>query len=414
MQTYTKIPLLAPMLFAVGAWLFAYSGAQAQSLDRYSVRTVVIDPGHGGKDSGAIGVGKKTMEKDIVLPIALRLGALIEEHFPDVRVAYTRKDDTFVELRDRSKFANSQNADLFISIHCNSFPKKRSVCGIETYVLGLHKSEDNLRVAMLENAVITYEDNFESKYEGYDPNSEESYIIFSMLQNAHLDQSLDFASQAQREMLQRTGLADRGVRQAGFWVLVGTSMPSILIEAGFLSNAKDEDYLRTESGRETIAQSIFNAFSNYKLAVDKQNGLLADTQPTQPAASKNTQTVTPKTNSTATAQPTKQPTTAAQQPKATATTSRGVEYRIQLLSASSQVNIANNPQLKAIGRIDELNTNGRYRYCTGLSSRYADLLTRLTEVRQTFPDAFIIAFIDGLQVSVQEARNAETAATTRK
>ena len=409
-----------------------------QSLDRYSVRTVVIDPGHGGKDSGAIGVGKKTMEKDIVLPISLRLGALIEEHFPDVRVAYTRKDDTFVELRDRSKFANSQNADLFISIHCNSFPKKRSVCGIETYVLGLHKSEDNLRVAMLENAVITYEDNFESKYEGYDPNSEESYIIFSMLQNAHLDQSLDFASQAQREMLQRTGLADRGVRQAGFWVLVGTSMPSILVEAGFLSNAKDEDYLRTESGRETIAQAIFSAFSNYKHEVDRINGLSTGTS---------TETTKPQTADKPTTKPADKPTTKpadkpttkpADKPatkptdKATTTTpkpntpkpadkpadkpttaNQGVAYRIQLLSASSAVAIANHPQLSAIGNVDELYTNGRYRYCTGLSPHYSDIQTKLTEIRQTFPDAFIIAFINGIQVSVQDARKAEETSTRK-
>ena len=364
------------ILLTIGLLPLLTASLSGQPLERYSVRTVVIDPGHGGKDPGCIGVAKKTQEKDVVLPIALRLGQLIGERYPEVRIAYTRKDDTFMELRDRSRFANSQNADLFISIHCNSFPQKRSVCGFETYVMGLHKTEDNLRVAMRENAVITYEDNFESKYEGYDPNSEESFIIFSMLQNAHLDQSLQLASQVQQEAIQRTALADRGVRQAGFWVLVGTTMPSILVEAGYLSNAKDEELLRSDKGQEAVAQALFNAFCTYKHSVDGG--------------------------------PTTTPKKSEQPPPAQPST---VEFRIQLLTATKPVDLSSNNQLRAMGSVDELHIDGRYRYTTGRTPHYDELLPRLAEVRKTFTDAFIIALKNGKLMPVHEAK-AEAAQNT--
>lgn len=385
-----------------------------QPLERYSVRTVVIDPGHGGKDPGCIGVSKKTQEKDIVLPIALRLGKLIGERYPEVRIAYTRKDDTFMDLRDRSRFANSQNADLFISIHCNSFPQKRSVNGFETYVMGLHHTSDNLRVAMQENAVITYEDNFESKYEGYDPNSEESFIIFSMLQNAHLDQSLQLAEQVQHEAIQRTGLADRNVRQAGFWVLVGTTMPSILVEAGYLSNAKDEELLRSEKGQEAVAQALFNAFCAYKNSVDGDPQLpqppTKPAQPTQPAKpatqpAKPTTPAQPTQPAKPATQPAKNTTPApSAQPAKPTTQPSGIEFRIQLLTAAKPVDIANNAQLKAVGSVDELHIDGRYRYTTGRTPHYDELLPRLAEVRKTFSDAFIIALRNGKPIPVQEAK----------
>jgi N-acetylmuramoyl-L-alanine amidase len=234
----------------------------------FKLDVVVIDAGHGGKDTGTI--GKKTKEKDVALKIALKLGSHIEKNIPGVKVIYTRKDDRFLELEDRAEIANKAKADLFICIHANA--NKNSIAhGTETYVMGLHKDDGNLEVAMRENSVILQEENYEERYEGFDPKSTESYILISITQSATQEGSLSFAQKVETQFKGRAGRLSRGVKQAGFWVLWRTTMPSVLIETGFLSNGNEEQFLSSDNGQELIASGIYRAFKDYKTEVEAIN-----------------------------------------------------------------------------------------------------------------------------------------------
>ena len=224
--------------------------------------TVVIDAGHGGKDSGA--VGKVAKEKNINLAVALKLGELIAANCPDVKVVYTRKTDVFVELDERANIANRAKADLFISIHTNATAAKVGPRGAETYTLGMHRAADNLAVAKRENSVITLESDYQQKYEGFDPNSSESYIIFEFMQDQNMASSVEFAKGVQEQFARTAGRVNKGVYQAGFLVLRETSMPSVLIELGYISTPDEEQYLNTAKGQQAMALSIYNAFKNYK------------------------------------------------------------------------------------------------------------------------------------------------------
>ena len=235
---------------------------------------VVIDAGHGGHDPGSL--GSKAKEKNINLGVALKLGRLIENNMQGVKVVYTRKKDVYLTLQERANIANKVQGDLFISIHTNSLDKKspnrRKVAGASTWTLGLHRSKENLEVAKRENSVIYLENDFSTRYEGFDPNSTESYIIFEFMQYKHMEQSINFASDIQREFVSTAGRVDRGVRQAGFWVLAKTSMPAVLVELDFICNPTQERFLNSESGQEKMAKSIYNAFVKYKSDYDrKQN-----------------------------------------------------------------------------------------------------------------------------------------------
>ncbi|MCS6934714.1 MAG: N-acetylmuramoyl-L-alanine amidase [Chitinophagales bacterium] len=236
---------------------------------KYTIRTVVIDAGHGGKDPGAIGPGK-TFEKDIALVIALKLGDYIQKNFPNINVIYTRKSDVFLELYERANIANKNKADLFISIHVNSSPNKETY-GTSTYVLGLHRTEANLEVAKRENSVINLEEDRDKNYE-FDPNTPEGHIIMSMKQNAFLDQSIEFASKVENQFENYARRKSLGVKQAGFYVLYKTTMPSILAEIGFISNAEEEKFLNTTKGQDLIATSLFNAFKDYKNELEGSEG----------------------------------------------------------------------------------------------------------------------------------------------
>jgi len=224
------------------------------------VQTVVIDAGHGGKDPGC--VGQFVKEKDIALSVGLKLGALIEEFYPKVKIVYTRKDDRFIELHRRATIANGAKADLFISIHVNA--ASSSAYGAETYVLGLHRTKDNLAVAKRENAAVSLEDDYKKIYDGFDPNSVEDNILIAMMQSAYLDQSLEFAGFVQKHLVGHSGRHDRGVRQAGFLVLVRTTMPSVLVELGFASNPEEEKFMGSSQGQEKLAEALFMAFADYK------------------------------------------------------------------------------------------------------------------------------------------------------
>ena len=231
----------------------------------YKLKTVVIDAGHGGKDPGCS--GKYSKEKHVALQVALELGRIIEENLPDVKVIYTRKTDKFVELHERANIANRNNADLFVSIHCNAGPHYFK--GSETYAMGLHKTRGNLDVAMRENQSILQEENYLDNYEGFDPSSTEGYILFSLMQNAYLDNSLNIASKVESQFKNRVSRHSRGVKQAGFIVLWKTSMPSILVELGFLTNEKEEAFLNNKKNQVYMASGIYRAIKAYKLELER-------------------------------------------------------------------------------------------------------------------------------------------------
>jgi len=234
----------------------------------FKVDVVVIDAGHGGKDSGTR--GKQILEKDVALKIALKVGHYIEKNIPGVKVIYTRKTDTYIPLDERANIANRANADLFICIHANSMPGGRAI-GTETYVMGLHKDASNFEVAKRENSVILMDENYKERYEGFDPDSPESYILFSLTQSAYQESSLLFAQKVEDQFKHRVGRNSRGVKQAGFVVLWRTTMPSVLIETGFLSHPTEEQFLATERGQDLIASGIYRAFKEYKTEVESIN-----------------------------------------------------------------------------------------------------------------------------------------------
>ncbi|MCU0317753.1 MAG: N-acetylmuramoyl-L-alanine amidase [Amoebophilaceae bacterium] len=231
-------------------------------IPKYRIKKVVIDAGHGGRDSGALGSFSK--EKEITLRIALELGDIIRRQMKDVEVIYTRQTDTFVTLHDRAQIANKNNADVFISVHCNATPQDTNTHGTETYTMGLHTSKYNLEVAKRENGVILLENDYRDNYQGFDPKLPESLILFSLCQNANNDNSLKLAQNIQHQFKNRVGRRSRGVKQAGLLVLWQTAAPSVLVEVGFITHPKEEKYLNSQSGQSHIASGIFRAFRDYK------------------------------------------------------------------------------------------------------------------------------------------------------
>lgn len=248
--------------------LFLLAGS-AKNPDKpaFQLKTIVLDAGHGGKDPGTH--GKISKEKDVALSVVLKIGKLIKEKYPDVRIIYTRQKDEFIELHERAAIANRNKADLFISVHCNSGPAH--ACGSETYAMGLHTSEGNLNVAKRENSVVLKEDNYLKKYEGFDPSSPMAHIFFANIQNAYLDQSLSLASKIEKHFSSLDGKKSRGVKQAGFLVLWKTAMPSILIELGYLTHPKEEKSLSANEGQEKLARSVLKAVSRYKEELEGKN-----------------------------------------------------------------------------------------------------------------------------------------------
>ena len=222
--------------------------------------TVVLDAGHGGKDPGA--VGKFSQEKDLNLSLVLKVGELLKAQYPDLNIVYTRSTDVFIPLQTRADIANKNNADLFISIHTNASENKNSK-GVETFILGTEKAEKNLDVAMRENAVMKLESDYKTTYQGFDPNSIDSYIMFELMQNNFMDQSLQFATQVQQHFVGHLNRSDRGVQQASFWVLLKTACPAILFEMGFISNAEEEKFLNAATTMDMMATALVNAFAAY-------------------------------------------------------------------------------------------------------------------------------------------------------
>ncbi|MCB0516687.1 MAG: N-acetylmuramoyl-L-alanine amidase [Bacteroidetes bacterium] len=248
----------------ISLWYPSYIMAQGNN----AVHTIVIDAGHGGKDQGCSGAS--SLEKTLTLSIAQKVGNYLQTYVPDLKVIYTRDSDEFIELHERAEIANRNKADLFVSIHCNAISNK-SLQGTETYVMGTHRNEANLDVALRENAVVLQEDNFLNNYDGFDPNSPETHIMLSLFQSAHVDQSLYLAKLIEDQFAERAGRNSLGVKQAGFLVLYKTTMPSVLIECGFLTNKTEENYLRSEQGQDYIASAIYRAIKEYKYAMEAKN-----------------------------------------------------------------------------------------------------------------------------------------------
>ncbi|MFT6814438.1 MAG: N-acetylmuramoyl-L-alanine amidase [Sphingobacteriales bacterium] len=259
--------LITVKIFLIAAICCIANGIEPPSAEE-TVQTIVIDAGHGGHDGGNIGTGtSKLVEKDIALNVSLQLGKYLEDNLEDVNVVYTRKKDEFIKLVNRAKVANVSQADLFISIHCNA-AENTDARGTETFTMGLHRTQKNLEVAKRENSVILLEDDYEANYDGFDPNSPEAYIIFSMFQNAYLERSLNLASKVENQFEKRVQRKSRGVKQAGFLVLYQTSMPSVLVEIGFLTNKSDENFLNTEQGQAYMASAIYRAVKEYKFELE--------------------------------------------------------------------------------------------------------------------------------------------------
>lgn len=254
------ISLLTSFLLLTG---FSANGPKAPE---FRLKRVVIDAGHGGKDPGAMGTYSK--EKDIALSVALQVGKYVEENLPGVEVIYTRKTDVFLDLKERSNIANRNRADLFISIHCNAAGNK-GVYGTETFVMGTKNFESNFDVVKRENAVILLEDNYEENYEGFDPSSPESYMMFNLMQKAYISNSISLASKIETDFSTRVNRSSRGVKQAPFYVLWTTSMPSVLVELGFVSNINEEKFLNSKNGQTYLASAIYRSIKAYKEEIEE-------------------------------------------------------------------------------------------------------------------------------------------------
>lgn len=350
------------------------------------LKTVVIDAGHGGHDSGCHGAA--AYEKHVALSISLKLGKLIEHYFPDVKVIYTRKTDVFVELYRRAQIANENKADLFICIHCNSGPK--TAYGTETFVMGLHKSDDNLNVAKRENAVILQEDNYQRQYDGFDPNSAEANIIFSLYQNAFLDQSLYFAGSVQDELTNFAKRHNRGVKQAGFLVLFKTTMPSVLIETGFLTHGEEEKYLKSDAGQDQIAEGILRAFKNYKSWIDGAS-VKRD-----------------KTSEGPIIKPSESPVVSVKETievKQESVDLSGIVYRVQIFSSTAKYK-KNHPKFKNRNDIWMYSADGMWKYTAGTFDKLEEALNLQAQLKADgFSDAFVVAFKNGERISVKEAQS---------
>jgi len=373
----------------------------------------VIDAGHGGKDPGAS--GKYSREKDVVLAIALKTGQLLKKKYPNLEIIYTRKTDVFIPLKERAHIANKNKADLFISIHCNSNASSQPH-GSETYVMGLHKSEANLNVAKKENSAMLFEDDYEQAYDGFDPTTDESHIIFNFFQNSFLSQNLDLASTIQEEFTSSTGLKNRGVKQAGFWVLYKTTMPGVLIETGFLSNTKDEKLLNSKAGQLKISEAITKAIEEYK---DKHDALektkLAHKKPHEKPVEKAKEVVIVKDKPKPIKKEepkaiAKEKTKESDKPvaekgnKAAKPNQKAPIFKVQFLSLSTQKELSGK-KYDQLPKISSYKYKGFFRYTSGETQDYEKAIKLQSQVRKAgFADAFIIAFYKGERISLKKAR----------
>ncbi len=361
---------------------------------------VVIDAGHGGKDPGCL--GSYSREKDVVLDVALKTGKLISENCPDVKVIYTRSTDVFVELYNRAKIANNHHADLFISFHCNA-NENHDPHGVETYVMGLSKSEKNLAVARAENSAMLKEEGYKDHYNGFNPDSPESAVMFSLYSSAYLNNSILLADKVQKNLVATTHLLDRGVKQAPYWVLWSVSMPSILIEMGFLSNPTEEKFLNAEKNKKEIAEAIYRGFASYysqvtgnRVVADKEESETKEDKPDKAAIDDHN------TNNPADNKSDKEVDNEKAAIANTPVNPDGVRFMVQFMAVPEKISL-NDKRFKDIPNVNRYYEGNLWKYTAGNEATLQSAKKILEAVKSKYPDAFVIAFKGESKIPVSEA-----------
>ncbi len=377
--------MLKKITLLLVAFLFLAAGMYAAN-QRF---TLVIDAGHGGHDAGALGA--KSKEKNINLNVALAFGRYVERNMPDVRVIYTRTTDVFIPLHDRANIANKANADLFISVHTNALPAGKIARGFETYSLGMHRAKDNLDVAMRENSVISMEKGYQQTYQGFDPKSSESYIIFEFIQGKNMERSVEIARSIQNSVCQNANRPDKGVHQAGFLVLRETSMPSCLIELGFITTPDEENLLNDDSRIDDIAKAIYEGFAKYKNKYDKRVTIPYRSQASE---GNDIPSIVPDSYKRTVA-PVKKQTPASVKSDAPI-------FKVQIL-VSSRVLRKGDAHFKGEENYDSYQESGMVKYTIGASANYNEIYQLRKSLLDKFPEAFIIAFKNGKKYDVNQA-----------
>lgn len=377
--------MLKKITLLLVAFLFLAAGMYAAN-QRF---TLVIDAGHGGHDAGALGA--KSKEKNINLNVALAFGRYVERNMPDVRVIYTRTTDVFIPLHERANIANKANADLFISVHTNALPAGKIARGFETYSLGMHRAKDNLDVAMRENSVISMEKGYQQTYQGFDPKSSESYIIFEFIQGKNMERSVEIARSIQNSVCQNANRPDKGVHQAGFLVLRETSMPSCLIELGFITTPDEENLLNDESRIDDIAKAIYVGFAKYKNKYDKRVTIPYRSQASE---GNDIPSIVPDSYKRTVA-PVKKQTPASVKSDAPI-------FKVQIL-VSSRVLRKGDAHFKGEENYDSYQESGMVKYTIGASANYNEIYQLRKSLLDKFPEAFIIAFKNGKKYDVNQA-----------
>ena len=371
--------------------------------------TLVIDAGHGGHDAGALGASSK--EKNINLNVALAFGNYVERNCPDVKVVYTRKTDVFVTLHERANIANRHKADLFVSIHTNALPAGKQARGLETYTLGMNRANENFDVAKRENAVILYEKDYEQHYEGFDPNSSESYIMFEFMQDKNMAQSVDLAKMVQKRACSSANRQNKGVKQAGFLVLRETSMPSCLIELGFITTPQEEQQLNTRECIDALGYGIFQAFVDYRNKYDKTIIVPFEAPERQVMENQAQERVQKESegDKTQTAEQEKDNVPRSESKKVNevpeqkpATDSEAPIFKIQVLTSTTLIR-QGDKRLKGLDGVDYYKDGGIYKYTIGASANYNEIYRLRKTMVGKFPQAFIIAFKGGQRTDVVEA-----------
>lgn len=377
--------------------------------------TLVIDPGHGGHDAGALGAISK--EKNINLAVALRFGRYVEQNLPEVRVIYTRTKDVFIPLNERANIANRANADLFISVHTNALPAGKVARGFETYTLGMHRAKDNLDVAMRENSVISMEKDYQQRYQGFDPRSSESYIIFEFIQGKNMERSVELARMIQRGVCDGANRPDKGVHQAGFLVLRETSMPGCLIELGFITTPDEERLLNNDSRVDDIARGIYEAFAKYKKKYDKSVSVpyrASDSEEVNLPKIVPDQEPAPKTRAVTRGEQSKREEATHEQPKREVKkqeTKKDVKkaevadapvFKLQIFVGSRNLR-KGDAHFKGETDYDSFQEGNLVKYTLGASTNYNEIYRMRKEKLEKFPEAFIIAFKNGQKYDVNQA-----------
>lgn len=426
----TLIGRVSRRIVCAAALLLAFAGTVSGASGKF---TLVIDAGHGGHDTGA--QGSFSREKDINLKVALAFGKLVEENCGDVKVIYTRKTDVFIPLQERANIANKNNADLFVSVHTNALPAGKIARGIETYTLGMHRAKDNLDVAMRENSVISMETDYEHKYQGFDPRSSESYIMFEFMQTANMEKSVDLARMVQRSMCKTSGRNNKGVHQAGFLVLRQTTMPGCLIELGFITTRDEEEFLNTEEAVDALSCGIYNAFAEYKnkysdkvvvpyLAPKRKAISVGHIAPQDSGGAseadkpKKTETKTDAQKTASSVQSQKKDLPSRQKKETVGTQTKTDNkasdnaaadkntgkpvFKVQIL-ATGKVLPAGSQLLKGHKEAEYYKDGGSVKYTIGSSVDYNEILALRRTLLSDFPQAFVVAFKNGVRIDVNAA-----------